>query len=60
MIEITMFPCLNRIILQRFIYLDYNCGDYEQQCADGLQCIVEYFVCDGREDCKDKSDFPYF
>lgn len=39
-----------------YIYLDYSCSDYNQKCLNGLQCISEYSLCDGYEDCTDKSD----
>lgn len=43
-------------VFQTFIYQDYSCFDFDQKCADGLQCISKYSLCDGREDCTDRSD----
>ena len=28
----------------------------ETECADGSQCIIKYWICDGHKDCDDGSD----
>lgn len=38
------------------MYKDNSCIYGQNKCADGLQCIEEDNLCDGHEDCTDRSD----
>jgi hypothetical protein len=47
------------LIYQWFVYydvLDHQCIDGHVKCADGIQCIGEWEMCNGDTKCNDESD----
>ena len=40
----------------KFLLIDYDCGEERQKCSNGMQCILNKYVCDGMYDCLDASD----